>query len=66
MLELIEADPLPAVCQKCVDEGHEDCGECDHMGERWPLSPEDERRLKRIAKERAIARLRRGLERMKD
>lgn len=66
MLELIEANPLPAVCQKCVDEGHEDCDECDHMGERWPLSPEDERRLARIAKEKAIARRQRELERLKN
>lgn len=66
MLELIEADPLPSVCQKCVDQGREDCDECDHMGERWPLPPEDKRRLARIAKENAAARLRRELDRLKD
>lgn len=63
MLEFIEADPLPAACQKCVDE---DCDECEHMGERWPLSPEDARRLARITKERAAARLQRELNQIKD
>lgn len=66
MLELIEADPLPAVCQRCIDEGCEDCDECEHMGERWPISPEDERRLMRIAKEKAIARLQRESDGIKD
>lgn len=63
MLELIEADPLPNACRKCPDEF---CDECEHMGERWPLSPEDERRLARIAKEKTIARLQRELDRGKD
>lgn len=66
MLEWVEADPLPAICRECVDEGREDCDECEHMAERWPLSPEDERRLMRIAKEKAIARLQRESDRMKD
>ena len=65
-MELIEADPLPPVCQKCVDEGHEDCDECGHMMERWPISPRDERRLECNAKEKAAARLQRELERLKD
>ena len=58
-MELIEADPLPEACRRCPDEF---CDECEHMMERWPLSPEDQRRLAHKAKERAIARLRRELE----
>ena len=63
MLEFIEAGPLPAACQKCVDQ---DCDECEHMGERWPLLPGDAHRLARIAKERAAARLQRELNQIKD
>lgn len=59
MLEFIEADPLPAVCRKCVDEGREDCDECDSMGERWPLTPESKRELGRLVKERAAVRFHR-------
>ena len=58
MLELIEADPLPEACRQCPDEF---CDECDHMGERWSLSPEDAHRLERKARERTIARLQREL-----
>ena len=66
MLEFTEADPLPAVCQACVDAGHEDCDESEHMMERWLISPEYERWLERIAKERAVARLQRELARSKE
>lgn len=66
MLEFTEADPLPEVCRKCVDEGREDCDECDHMMERWVISPEYDRWLMRISKERAIARLQRELEQLQD
>ena len=66
MLEFTEADPLPAVCQTCVDAGREDCDECEHMMERWLISPEYERWLERIAKERAIARLQRELARTQE
>lgn len=66
MLEFKEADPLPAVCQKCVDEGREECDECDYLGERFPLTPESERELERIVKERTIARLQKEIERLKN
>lgn len=57
-MDYIEADPLPAACRGCPEL---DCDECDHLGERWILSPEDQRRLERIAAEKAAARLRRIL-----
>ena len=62
-MNFIEANPLPKACQCCVEQY---CDECEHMGERWPLSPGDVRRLERKARERAIARLQRELERFKE
>lgn len=62
-VKFIEADPLPEACQCCVEQY---CDECEHMGERWLLSPEDIRRLKRKARERAAVRFQRELEHFKD
>ena len=62
-MEFIEADPLPEACRQCVERY---CDECDHMGERWILSPEEERRLIRKATEKAIMRLQRKLEENKN
>ena len=61
-MEFIEAKPLPEACQRCIEQY---CDECEHMGERWLLSPEDERRLAYKARARAIARLQRELKRLK-
>ena len=61
-MKFIEANPLPRVCQQCVEQY---CDECGHMGERWILTPEDERRLAHKAKERAVARIQWELERLK-
>ena len=56
-MEWLEADPLPAVCQRC--EG--DCYNCDHAGERWILSRTDELRVRRKMLEKAILRIQRQI-----
>lgn len=64
-MEWIEANPLPLVCQECEASGQvEDCGACDHGGERFFLSREDELWLQRKAKIKAIQRLQKDLERI--
>lgn len=62
-MELIEADPLPEACQQC---GERCCDECEYAGERWTLPQEERKRLALKAKEKAIVRLRRELEQLKD
>lgn len=57
-MELIERDPLPAVCRDCQEP---DCWECDYAGKRWIFSEEDQRTISRKMKERAIARCQRLL-----
>lgn len=58
-MEWIEANPLPEACQNCQEE---DCYNCDHAGERWYLSKEDELHLRRKGLQKAIDRLQRQLE----
>ena len=58
-MEWLEADPLPQVCRNCREE---DCYNCDHAGERWFLSREDELRLRRKGLLKAIERLQRQVE----
>ena len=60
-MEYIEINPLPQVCQECEVAREVDCGSCDHAGERWILSREDELWLMRKAKIKAIQRLQRDL-----
>ena len=57
MLELIEKDPLPQICQECEAAGGADCGSCDTAGDRWSLPREEELWLKRKLKIKAIQRL---------
>ena len=57
MIEYIEVNPIPEICQECEANGGDDCGSCDHAGERWILSREDELWLKRKLKIKAIQRL---------
>lgn len=61
MLELIEKDPLPQICQECEAAGEADCGSCDNAGDRWILPREEELWLKRKLKIKAIQRLEREL-----
>ena len=62
-MKFIEASPLPEACQRCIERY---CDECEHMGERWILTSEDERRLAAKAKKRAVVRLQRELEHLKE
>ncbi|MGM9641235.1 MAG: hypothetical protein ACI3V3_07695 [Faecousia sp.] len=57
-MELMERNPLPAVCLACQEP---DCWECDHAGERWIISEQDRLLLDRKLKEQAIARYQRKL-----
>ena len=61
MVEYIETNPLPQICQECEAAGEIDCGSCDHAGERWILPREEEHWLKRKLKIKAIERLQREL-----
>lgn len=61
MLELIEKDPLPQICQECEAAGEADCGSYDNAGDRWILPREEELWLKRKLKIKAIQRLEREL-----
>ena len=62
-MEWIEANPLPPACQECEARGEcEDCMACEHGGERFYLSREDDLWLKRKAKIKAIQRLQRDLQ----
>ncbi len=47
-MELIEANPLPIPCWRCVGQGIEDCDECDFMAARWQPSPADQIRLAQL------------------
>lgn len=58
-MEWLEADPLPKVCRECSDQY---CDNCDHAGERWYLSQEDELRLRRKGLLKAIERLQRQVQ----
>lgn len=51
-MEYYEADPLPECCQNCTeaDEGY--CDECDHLGERFVLSKEDQIMLQNVLEKR--------------
>ena len=61
-MEFIEVNPLPKACQLCIEQY---CDECEHMGERWVLTLEDERKLAYKAKEHTAARLQRDLDRLR-
>ena len=58
-MEWLEADPIPAECQRCEEL---DCYNCDTAGERWYLRREDELWLKRQSLVKAIERFQRRLE----
>ncbi len=53
-MELIEANPLPQVCQECTQE---DCYNCDYAGLRWYLSEESAHDIRQKMLGKAIARL---------
>lgn len=55
-MEYIEANPLPECCLNCTepDEGY--CDECDHLGERFILSQEDQKQLDLLLEQRIKAR----------
>ena len=66
-MEWIEANPLPPACIECEARGEdEDCGSCEHGGERFYLSREDELYLLRKGKIKAIQRLQRELQAIDD
>lgn len=59
-MELIEANPLPQVCQKCeAKKWKRDCGSCEYGGLRFTISEADSLRasrkglLRRIERDRA-------------
>lgn len=58
-MKWLEADRLPDVCAGCKEE---DCYNCDHAGELWYLSREDELINRRKLLIRAIERLQRRVE----
>ena len=47
---------------ECVDCQEEECYNCDHAGERWQLSREDELLLRRKRLVKGIERLQRQIE----
>ncbi len=51
-MEWIEVE-LPEACKECQEE---DCYNCDHAGERWQLSPEDQARIRCRLAEKAAER----------
>ena len=57
MIEYIEVNPIPEICQECEDKGGDDCGSCDYAGLRWILPREEELWMKRKLKIKAIQRL---------
>lgn len=57
MLEFIEANPLPQVCQECEAEQREwDCGSCEYGGLRFYLPEAEELKLSRKGLLRRIER----------
>ncbi len=58
MVEWIEANPLPEVCENCTDG---ECFNCDYAMFRWHLSKEDEAALRRKLMEQSIKRMKRKL-----
>lgn len=62
-LEWTEADSLPDECRQCY-EG--ECYNCDYAENRWYLSEEDDRRLRRKGLIHTINRLERRLEMIGD
>ena len=57
-MEWLEANPLPAECEKCEEE---DCYNCDYAGKRWYLSEEDELRVRRKGLVKAVECLQRQI-----
>ena len=51
-MEYIEVNPLPECCRNCMepDEGY--CDECDHLGDRFVLSKEDQKLLDMLIEQR--------------
>lgn len=58
-MQYVEADPLPAACQICAGQ---ECGECEHAGERWVLPERDALLIRRKGLERAICRFQRQVD----
>ncbi len=54
MLDYYEVDPLPEVCQKCLEtsDDNDECYNCDHALERWHLLSRNDRRDLKAEKER--------------
>ena len=53
-MEWVEANSLPKACLNCAEE---DCYNCEHAGERWYLSKEDDLNNRRKLLIRSIERL---------
>lgn len=66
-MKWIEANPLPDVCLLCEARAaattgeQEDCWECDHAGERWFLSKEDELKTRKKLLQKAVERYQRQI-----
>lgn len=58
-MHYIEANPLPTACRDCTEQ---DCGECDHIGERWILPKRDALLIRRKGLEQAIRRFQRQID----
>lgn len=54
-MEYIEANPLPECCQNCTEPDEGCCDECDHLGERFILSEDDQRTLNALIEQRIEA-----------
>lgn len=56
-MELIEANPLPLICQECEAEQREwDCGSCEYGGLRFYISEAEVLKLSRKCLLRRISR----------
>ena len=68
-MDVIEADPLPEVCEecedrkKCLSKGEPEwcCDECDYALLRWPTPRAQELKELKALKEKAIDRLQRQI-----
>ncbi|MBQ2932858.1 MAG: hypothetical protein IJE62_08510 [Clostridia bacterium] len=58
-MKLLEADPLPIVCQGCTEI---DCSSCEYGAMRWYFSPKDELQIRRKGLIKAMERLQRQID----
>ena len=58
-MDYVQVDPIPEVCQNCAEQ---ECGECDHAGERWHLPERDALLIRRKGLERAVCRFQRQID----